>query len=314
MLLGKLDYMNVYRDNWIQQTKYGKTTIIYDNDKIAYAHADFDEMVLGPQDLERMTEWATELKLDGTNPVALYKSIAKDKKNPYKRTSSEELKYFNRTSWLSLMKKGEILIESFKDQFLPRVKKVHAVQKETKLGDGTHSIMGVIDMVIELEGYDKPIIFDLKTSAQPYTPDKIDITEQLTLYLAMEGANYQTNLAGYVILVKNIPKETVAVCKNCQHIKDSRHQTCNNVVNDVRCNGEWDSKTLLKPEVQVMIAEKSEAQINDLLNDYNNVIHAMDQNIIYKNMDKCSNWFGSKCQYYALCHEGKMDGLKKRGT
>lgn len=305
-------YLQLFKDNWIQQTKFGKTTLIFDNDALSFSNKDFDADILDEGDIETLNRWASELNLEVQHPVALFKDIAAIKRNPYKHATKDQLKYFNRACWLSLYKKGVILIEAFKSQFLPKIKKVHAIQQNSKLGDGENTIVGVIDMVLEIEGYDKPIIFDLKTSASPYQPDKIEITEQLTLYLAMEGQNYQTNLAGYVVLVKDIPKETIGICKKCGHTKDSRHKTCDNIVEGKRCGGEWDQKITPAPLVQVLVAEKTEDHVNNLLMDYNNVIFAMKQDIIYKNMDKCTNWFGSPCPYYNLCHRNSMEGLRKR--
>jgi hypothetical protein len=330
MLENKPDYMAIFKDRWRKAFQYGKATPIFDNPDIVYNTADFDDDVLLPKDLDQMLLWAAELKVgDGPNPVDIFKEIAKIKKNPYKRTSDAQMKYFSRCSWLSMKRKGEVLINSFKDQFLPKIKVVHTTQKYAKIeGQDGDLITGYIDMILEIEGYDKPVIFDLKTAARPYEQSQIDLTEQLTLYAAMKANEYQTDLVGYVVLCKNIPKETVAHCKSCGHTKDGRHQTCNNMVErefphptikdvplieikSVRCEGEWLEKTVLKPIVQVLVERKTPEQVEELLKDYSNIILAMKNRIVYKNTSKCLSWYGSKCVFYDLCHKGVSTGLKK---
>ena len=206
------------------------------------------------------------------------------------------------------------MIGAFKEQFLPKITKVISTQQRGDIKDAESgdSIMGFIDMVLEIEGYDKPIIFDLKTAARPYDQTSIDLTEQLTLYAKMKGADFNTNLVGYVVLVKNIKKEVVGFCKTCNNKKLSRHKTCNAEIKGVRCNGEWDETIELKPEVQVLVKEKSQEEMDNLMESYGNIICAMKNNIVYKDVSKCANWYGGKCPYYDACHNNDTSGLVKK--
>jgi len=222
--------------------------------------------------------------------------------------------YFNRCSWLSLKRKGHLLIEAFKVQFLPKVKNVLATQERASIKDPNtgDSIQGYIDMVLEIEGYDKPVIFDLKTAARPYTEEQIELGAQLTLYAGMNGGKYNTDLVGYVVLCKNIEKIEDSKCKTCGHTKTGRHKTCDNIINGQRCEGEWLTKKIPKPNVQVLVKQKTQQEINDLFMDVGNILVAMKQEIVYKDISKCNNWFGSKCPYYDACHHNDTSGLKKR--
>lgn len=307
-----IDYFN---DRWKTAFQNGKAKKIFDSDTVMYSHNDFDEHVLQPQDKQDMVGWLNELQIAGlsNDPVEAYKEVSKSKKNPYKAISDKELKYFNRCSWLSLKRKGELLINAFILQFLPKVKKVHATQKYSKITDPNtgDTIAGYIDMILEIDGYDKPIIFDLKTAAMPYKDEDIDLTEQLTLYAGMEAINYNTNLVGYCVLPKMINKDTIANCNSCNHSKTGRHQTCDNIINGKRCGGVWTESKVLKPEVQVLVREKNIRQIDDLLSDISNIVLAMKNNVVYKNTNKCSDWYGNKCAYYNLCHKGDDSGLIK---
>jgi len=321
MLEGSQDFIKIFYDRWEFQSNYGTHTRVFDNANITYTHKDFDADLLEAKDFPFMEKWAKELGLMAatatpTNEelVALMKQTAKDKSNPYKRFTDEQFKFFNRCSWLSMKRKGKLLINAFHTQFFPKIKKVVATQMRSKIEDtGTgDSMVGVVDMVLEIDGYDKPIIFDLKTASQPYDQDQIDVSPQLTLYAAMEAQKYATDLVGYVVLSKNIQKDEVSTCKSCGHNKTTRHATCDNVINGNRCGGAWDTQKVPRPMVQVMVEKKSQDQINDLLTDSANIITCMKNGLVYKNHDACSNWFGSDCPYKKLCHKGDSSGLKNK--
>lgn len=315
MLEGKTEYIHTFKDKWRRAYQYGKATQIFDNPDIVYSNADFDEHVLQDKDKDQMLLWAAELKLgDDSDVVRLFKEISKIKKSPYKHTTSEQMKYFSRCSWLSMKRKGEILINSFKEQFYPKIKKVLATQKYAKIENPYTGdvISGYVDMILEIEGESKPVIFDLKTAAQPYSQEQIDLTEQLTLYSAMKRDEYNTDRVGFIILCKNIPKESEGYCQDCGTKKEGRHKTCNATTSEgVRCEGEWLEKVVLKPVVQVLIESKTSEQIEELLKDCGNIILAMKNKIVYKNTNNCSNWYGSDCIYKKLCHKGSMIGLRK---
>jgi len=321
LLEGDLNYEDIFIKNMNNQFNYGKLTQFFDNDNIVYSYADFDEHILLKEDYNELEKWAKELGFftQTYNPssqelVNTYKTCAALKKNPYKSFKDKDKTYFNRASWLCLKRKGLLLIEAFKVQFYPKITKVLATQQRANIKDPNtgDSVVGVIDMVLEIEGYDKPIIFDLKTAARPYTEEQIELTTQLTLYAGMQGTQYNTNLVGYVVLCKNINKDRVSTCKNCGNTKTSRHKTCDKDLGGVRCGGDWDEKVVPNPEIQVLVREKTQQQINDLFLDVGNILHAMKNNIVYKNTSKCNNWFGSQCPYYNACHKNDTSGLVKK--
>jgi PD-(D/E)XK nuclease superfamily protein len=322
MLLGNQNWLQKFYDKWEYQAMSGKGIKIYDNDKIAYSHKDFDGDILEPADFVEMGKWVVELNLlpTGVTPtnfdlIGIYKAASKAKGNPYLKMTDEQYKYFNRCSWLSLKRKGKIMLGAFEKQFVPKIKKVLALQKRSKIDDPNtgDSIVGYIDMVLELEGYDKPVILDLKTSSFPYDQSQLELSPQLTLYAAMEALNYNTDLVGYVILNKNIQKDEVGTCQSCGHNKITRHKTCDNTLpNNTRCNGVWLETKVPNPTVQVMIGQKSQEQIHSLLKDVSNIVLAMKNEIVYKNTNKCMDWYGGICGFYGLCHKNDTTGLTKR--
>lgn len=326
MLKGDPNWMTVFHDYWKRSWNFGKATQVYDNDDITYGYKDFDKDVLEQKDATTLSNWAQQLGLAKKvltldESIKLYDKIAKKKKNPYKKTTAKEMKYFNRSSWLSMKRKGEVLLRSFEQQFLPKVKNVIATQKRADIKDPVtgDSVVGYIDMIVELEGYDKPIIIDLKTASRPYTQDQLDFSEQLTLYAAMKGkyaldkSDYvDTDLVGYVVLSKQINKKKKSTCKSCGHIKTGSHHTCDNEINGARCHGEWDENVVLDPEVQVMVARKTQSQVDALLQDIAAIIAGMKNGVIYKNTSNCTNWYGSQCPFFDACHNGDYSKLIKK--
>lgn len=319
-LEGKANYMEVFYSRWTTARGYGNNPDIqlFDNTTVGFSSKDFDKDLLKPEDYVEMTKWLKSLRLTRLNsdPLALFDLIQKNKRNPYKKISENQLKYYNRCCWLSMKRKGEILIDSFITNFKPKIKKVHSTQKSGRLSHNGHTVFGYLDFIAEIDGYDKPIIFDLKTAARPYTQSKIDLTEQLTLYYAMAGKEYNTDLVGYVVLSKEINKNEKYTCKNCGNVRTAgkRHKTCDVMVTDAkgkskRCHGEWDIQTEIDPQVQVLIQQKSQRDKDELLKDYSNIMKAMDDKIVYRNTDKCTNWYGGTCPFYNACHSDDLTGL-----
>lgn len=289
---------------------------IFDSKIIEYYASDFDEYVLTEEDRDSLDVWQKDLKLTkwASTGVNAFKEIAKVEKNPHRELHQDAKTFYNRACWLSLKRKGLMLLNAFEEQFMPKVTKVHDIQKYIHLKDDStgDKIIGYIDFVAEIEGYDKPIIFDLKTSSRAYNQSKIEQSDQLTLYIAMEGNSYETDLVGYVVLVKNIKRVETATCNKCGHTKVSSHKTCNNEVNGKRCGGTWDESFTLAPEVQVMVQSKSEEQVRIALEDQANIVEAMKRNIIYRNTAKCSDWYGGKCPYYDVCWNNDYSKVNRK--
>lgn len=317
-LEGKDNYMDVFYSRWTTARGYGNNpdTPLFDNMEVTYSSSDWDIDVLEPEDIADMKAWLKQLRLTklGSDPIEIVSLIRKNQRNPWKNVSDSQKKFLNRCYWLSMKRKGEILINSFITQFKPKIKKVHATQRPGRITtDKGDVIFGYLDFVAEIEGYDKPIIIDLKTAARPYAQSKIDLTDQLTLYYAMAGEQYNTNLVGYVVLSKAINKNEINFCKKCGHIKTSKHRTCDAINKDgSRCRGDWDSRTELDPQVQVLIEQKTPEQKEQLMLNYSNIMKAMSMGIVYRNHDKCNNWYGGQCPFYDACHKNDTSGLTKK--
>lgn len=318
LLQGKTEWKDIFIQKMNQCGMNNKLIDVFTDETIVYSYSDYDFYVLKDVDLVLMKSWVTELNLSSlsTEPNEVYKECVKIKKNKYKTTTKEVLIYFNRCSWLSLLRKGEILLQAFYEQIYPKITKVIAVQKQVNLKDEVtgDSLTGIVDLIVNLEGYgEQTIVLDLKTSAMAYDQEQIETSQQLVLYAGLMAKEYGLPLhVGYVTLIKNIEKETVAHCSQCGHTKDSKHKTCNNLIGTNRCEGAWLETKKLVPKIQLMIEKKDEFQVNELFKDFGSVMVAAKNDLTFRNTDSCLNFYGQKCQYFSLCFKGDSTGLVKK--
>lgn len=221
----------------------------------------------------------------------------------------------NLLAFLSLKQKGLLFIKAFREKVMPKIKSVKAIQKPISLvsQDGSSDeFIGFIDFVAEIEGYDKPVILDLKTSSVKYAPDSVKKSPQLTIYTYAAGQEYGTNLAGFVVLNKKIVKIKNQTCTKCGNTElNSRKKTCDKEVKGVRCHGDWETKLTFDVNVDIIVDEITDAEENEVLSVMDKVHEDIKVGVFEQNFQSCVHpIYRKKCPYYALCHEGKMDGLK----
>lgn len=105
-------------------------------------------------------------------------------------------------SWLSLNRKGQLLIEEYAEQVLPRIEKVLLVQHEISLeNEDGDKFTGIIDFVAQIDG--KIWIVDNKSTSIVYKSDSADNSEQLATYY--EALRDQYDIAGVCFIT--IPKK-----------------------------------------------------------------------------------------------------------
>lgn len=212
--------------------------------------------------------------------------------------------------WISLHRKGLLMIDAFLTEVIPNIREVLGTQIEIALqNDNGDTVVGFADAIVKWKGYDKPIIMDIKTSGRLYPKNKVLISPQLTLYKHSLSDKYNTDLAGYIVFVKTINKNPLKICTKCEHDGSAtRHEKCNNEVNGKRCNGELTITFHPKVNVQILIDKIDEKFEDELLNSYDNVNVEMQQENYNENWDSCYNVYG-KCQYYEYCRSGDTTGL-----
>lgn len=119
-------------------------------------------------------------------------------------TSDDQNSELNK-SWLSLNRKGQMLIEEYAVQALPRIQKVYLVQHEIALSNETgDKFTGIIDFVAMIDG--KIYICDNKSTSITYKENSANESEQLATYY--EALRDQYDIAGvcYVTIPKKLRK------------------------------------------------------------------------------------------------------------
>lgn len=166
-----IDYANqVFKDAWTDAEVDGKKVRLCDPGCIKFSKSDYDASIFNLDD---------EISIAaGLDP-----------------------------SWVSMRRKGFMMIDAYVDQILPRIQKVHFVQKQIMItnADGD-AFTGLIDFCAQWED-GKTYIFDNKTSSIKYAHDAVETSEQLSTYYEAMRDELHIDGAGYVIIPKKMRKQ-----------------------------------------------------------------------------------------------------------
>lgn len=113
-------------------------------------------------------------------------------------------------SWASLQRKGELMLEAYSRDILPKIKKVLATQIYFSIpNDAGDEINGFADLICEWED-NKIILVDHKTSAGPYPADAVSSLQygrQTALYYEAFKEKYPLDATGFFVMEKKIRKK-----------------------------------------------------------------------------------------------------------
>ena len=286
---------------WRFQEINGVNTYLPDCTSIVYSKSDFDKDLITKEDEEKI----------GASMERILAVMAKRVELGHNGITEEERKIANHSMWTCLRYKGHLMIKAFREKVQPKLTKIHSTQEYIELNNGEDKVIGYIDMVAEVEGYDQPIVLDLKTSAMQYEEDAVLTSPQLTLYVHAVSDKYNTRKAGFIVLNKNLIKNRKKVCSKCNHDgSGGRHKTCANEVEGKRCNGEWIET--VSPEVYVQfIVDEIPTQTEDLvLENIDDISAAIKMGHFTRNLNMCHNTYGCPCDYIKWCYKGSMEDLK----
>lgn len=250
-----------YLDKFRKQMEEFKANHLLD---MTFFNSDFDPLVFTLEDL-------SFLKTNYPDVDDFLQFIETEKTNKEKTN----LELFNTMHWLSLLRKGEMLLTTYKEHILPEIHEVFHIQKDIELANPTGDILvGKIDFIASFkDDPTKVYICDNKTSSQAYKEDSVRLSEQLSIYTEA----LQTNLGAYVVLEKKI------------RIKDPK----------VRFS-------IIKDSIPDSTYEKVFTNIEK----YTNMIS--EGNFTKKQNPKDCWSFGKICDYYDLCWKGITTNLFKR--
>ena len=309
----------VFTDTWTFQEVNGVKTYLTTFKDLVYANSDYDEELLLDEDFDRLGEHV-EVIFKGERPnkdkcIYIVGDIQKKKEVlGYNFLPEGETRVLNAANWLCLHRKGLIMIESFRKDILKHIKEVYSTQEYVKLENGEgDSIIGYVDLVARYKDIQEPIIFDVKTSARAYDEGAVLTSPQLTLYTHALSEKYNTRKAGFIVFSKQIMKNKKKVCTVCGHDgSGTRFKTCNNEIDKVRCDSEWDIKLDPKAYIQVLIDDIPERTEEIVLDNYEYISQSIKSGAFPRNFNACTKSWGGKCRFYDYCFYGKEDGLIKK--
>lgn len=285
-------------------------------EELVYASTDFDADLLTEEDYNHLSTQVNEGKIPA--PLSegawfeTHSEIKKKKtKNGFDSLTSGEKRYFNLMNWLSLKRKGFLMLEAYRTKVMPQIEKVHSVQEyvslDNEVGD---KIIGYVDLVADVKGHGT-VILDNKTSSMEYEEDAVVTSPQLSLYTHILEEKYKTRKAGYIVLNKQVIKNRVKICKKCGHNgSGSRAKTCDAIGDyEKRCHGEWEETISPEIYVQFMVDEIPKQTENIVMQNYDSINDGIKAEVFHRNFNSCQNTFGGPCPYLKLCYRNKMDGL-----
>ena len=203
-------------------------------------------------------------------------------------------------SWACMRIKGRLILDAYNKRIFPLIEEVISVQQNLR------DRPGVLDCVLKLRG-NGTVLIDHKTSARPYKDNAVTSDPQLALYAASEG--YEK--AGFIVMVKEIRKNTKKICKTCNFNGSfTRHATCPQTVNGKRCRGEWDKS--FSPEGQIQLIIDDVPKVNkDLIQESLSQVEAgIKAGIFPRNLKACGKMYGKPCPYINKCWKNDEIGLE----
>lgn len=216
--------------------------------------------------------------------------------------------------WYSLRAKAHLMLDTFQKELLPLIEHVYSTEEKIELSnDEGDSSIGFADAVVKLKGYDKPVILDFKTAAREYEQDSVRTSVQLSQYLHVLSDKYDTRLAGYAVFLKQIEKNRVKICTKCgNNGTGGRHKTCDKVVENTRCSGEWKETIKPKAKMQLIIDEIPLATEEFIIGNIENINASIKTGVYTKNVNGCfDNGWGRPCEFQKKCWTGSDEGLIK---
>jgi len=212
-------------------------------------------------------------------------------------------KPFEYMAWASMRIKGRVLIEEYERRILPLITKVIHVQKEIEGNPG------FLDAVVEMLGFDGPVLLDHKTSKMPYKDEDADLSPQLAFYASREKID---NVA-FVVMVKTIKKIKRKKCRRCSHeVVGGGYKTCNAKVKGKRCGGPWDIDVTVKPEIQLIGTQATPERKQMVEDSIAETQKMIDAGHFPRNLAGCKWMYGKPCPYINTCWKNDHTGLTKK--
>jgi hypothetical protein len=291
----------IFKEHWKEQEHNGQLIELSNCTEIEYRDADFDAELLLQSDNELIIKDTVH-----ANVSSLIKE-GKDK---------ERIAYAN---WVSLYRKGILMVNKFIEWVDENVAEVLGCQIPIELEDEDgNKVTGFADFVIKINGYDNPVLVDLKTAARYYERNSVKESEQLSLYFFYLKEKFYPDMerAAYLVLQKQIKKNRTKICKQCGHdASGTNFKTCNNTHNGKRCGGEFNVTITPECNLQYIHDEIPQDMIDNTIQTFNLNVGKIQAGHFEPCFENCLRYNGKiKCAFYEYCRTGSMEGLIKKET
>jgi hypothetical protein len=298
----------IFDDAFTYQDINKVRTFLPTSPKVLYANTDADADLLSKEDIEQL-----KAAYECEDYLQYFTGLKKRKSDSgFDSLTDKEKGRYNLLNWLCMKRKAYLMLDAYRTKVMPKLTKVHKVQFQIGLDNGCgDEVTGYVDLVADVEGHGT-VILDNKTSAMEYEQDSVKLSPQLALYTHALESEYNTRKAGFIVLRKQVIKNRVKICSVCGNDgTGGRHDTCNAMTGKVRCHGAWNET--IKPEigVQIIIDTIPRELESMVLQNIDDVNLSIKNNIFTRNLNACSNWYGSKCSYFDKCYNNKDKGLSK---
>lgn len=283
------------------------------NETIVYAESDFDEDLLTNDDKDKIQSFGHELQLltfpsnNWDHAIKKFKEILEEKKERGWPALRKDMKqFYNYMNWLSMRRKGSIMLESYNKKILPRIKEVLAVQKENYLkNENGDQVVQYLDLIVVWED-GRRILFDNKTSTRDYEEDSAGKSPQLLSYYFGAKDQYKLDGVGFFVLKKIINKNKIKKCKTCGYDgSGATHKTCPTMVGKVRCNGEWDVSISPECYIKPIINGVVESVEKLVMSTFDETNEGIKRGVFNKNLNACQTGF--KCEFFDYCFYGNKN-------
>lgn len=213
--------------------------------------------------------------------------------------------------WASLCRKGLLIVKSFHKNVLPKVEEVVAIQEHVELmNEEGDSLIGKCDFIVRIDG--KIVMIDMKTASRLYKYDAVRTSPQLSMYYTGLKDRFKIDLCGYVVALKAIKKNKTKFCRICGfNGSGTSFRSCNNTIDEQRCNGEWNVKCYPEALIQILIDHIPDQFEQITLDSVISVNDGIKAKQYVKNLEACKRGYGM-CEYYEYCMNGDMTGLRRK--
>lgn len=278
---------------------------------VVYSKKDFDKDLITPEQSSKYNEVLGKHNIATEGIVADYEAVSKKKSSEGLKslTGDERFKYAL-TNFLSLLAKGQYILDSYAKKVLPKIKTVHFVQRVVNcdLGNGK-KLYGYIDLVATLDD-GKTYILDHKTTSMEYASDAASRSQQLIAYFHALKSEIHLDGVGFVPIYKQLNKNRVKICSLCKFDgSGSRHKTCSNTLEGVRCNGEWTETVSPEARIEFILDTVNPVSETLVVDTFRETSEGIDKGVFSPNLAACKVNDDYFCPFINLCWKNKMDDL-----